>query len=140
MLEDEAKIRSMYDRWSEAVRAKSIDGYIGCLDEKITMRPPGGPTIDGHDAYRQFLKPVFESASYERTTDDDYHIEIFGDFAIVRIRQTIRLTLIGGAVRVESEGALQKTATTSDYLDVLKRQDDGEWKCLVHTWKEVEDG
>lgn len=139
MGEDEIKIRKMYDRWSQAVRSQSIDGYISCLDDNIVMRPPGGPDIVGLDGYRAFLKPVFESATYERTTDDDYHIEIFGDFAIVRIRQTIHLTFIGEAKTVASEGAIQKHVTTSDYLDVLKRQDDGTWKCLLHTWQEVED-
>lgn len=138
MKDDEVKIRAMFERWSTAVKSENIEGYISCLDKKITMRPPGGPTIDGHDNYRQFLKPVFESAIYTRSTDDDYHIEVFGDFAISRIRQTIHLEFKGDTTAVASAGAIQKNTTTSDYMDILKRQEDGEWKCLVHTWQVVE--
>jgi len=136
--DDEAKIRALHARWGEAVQAKSIDGYVSCLDEKITMRPPGGPTIDGRDNYRAFLKPVFEAASYSGSSDGDYDIEIFGDFAISRIRRTIHLKFNEGATSVASAGAIQTTTTTSDYMDILKRQDDGDWKCLVHTWQVVE--
>lgn len=139
MHEDEKKIRELHERWGTAVRASSIEGYIDCLDEKITMRPPGGPTIDGHENYRKFLGPVFEAATYKGEMHGDYDIEIFGDFAISRNRQTVYVTFKDGATNIASEGALQNTVNTSDYMDILKRQDNGEWKCLVHTWQAVTD-
>lgn len=139
MNDDETQIRNMYERWADAVRSNDIEAYIACLDKKITMRPLGGPTIDGHDGYREFLKPVFSSAKYDSDGDGEHQIEIFGDFAIVRVRHTIHLKFEGSATSIQSEGALQKEVNISDYLDVLKRQDDGNWKVLVHTWMEVED-
>ena len=109
-------------------------GYINSLDKNITLIPPGGPIISGAENYREFLGPVFESATY-KIQDGEYDIEVIGDIAIVRSRQTVYLTFKDNANKIQSDGALQDKITTSDYLDILKRQEDGSWKCLVHTWQ-----
>jgi len=133
---DVKDIKLLYENWHRAVESDDIDGYINSLDKNITLIPPGGPIISGLENYRVFLGPVFKSASY-KIKAGDYDIEIVGDIAIVRSRQTVYLTFKNNENKIESEGALQNNITTSDYLDVLKRQDNGSWKCLVHSWQEV---
>ena len=131
---DSQLIKELYETWHNAVESSNIDGYINSLDKNITLSPPGGPVISGAENYREFLGPVFESATY-KIQDGDYDIEVIGDIAIVRSRQTVYLTFKDNANKIQSEGALQDNITTSDYLDILKRQEDGSWKCLVHTWQ-----
>ena len=133
---DNSLIKKLYETWHEAVESSNIDGYINSLDKNITLIPPGGPVISGAENYREFLGPVFESATY-KIKDGEYNIEVIGDIAIVRSRQTVYLTFKDNANKIQSDGALQDNITTSDYLDVLKRQEDGSWKCLVHTWQLV---
>ena len=133
---DNSLIKKLYETWHEAVESSNIDGYINSLDKNITLIPPGGPVISGVENYREFLGPVFESATY-KIQDGEYNIEVIGDIAIVRSRQTVYLTFKDNANQIQSEGALQDNITTSDYLDILKRQEDGSWKCLVHTWQLV---
>ena len=133
---DNSLIKKLYETWHEAVESSNIDGYINSLDKNITLIPPGGPVISGAENYRNFLGPVFESATY-KINDGEYNIEVIGDIAIVRSRQTVYLTFKDNANKIQSDGALQDNITTSDYLDVLKRQEDGSWKCLVHTWQLV---
>ena len=133
---DNSLIKKLYETWHEAVESSNIDGYINSLDKNITLIPPGGPVISGAENYREFLGPVFESATY-KIQDGEYDIEVIGDIAIVRSRQTVYLTFKDNANQIQSEGALQDNITTSDYLDILKRQEDGSWKCLVHTWQSV---
>ena len=133
---DNSLIKKLYETWHEAVESSNIDGYINSLDKNITLIPPGGPIISGAENYREFLGPVFESATY-KIQDGKYDIEVIGDIAIVRSRQTVYLTFKDNANKIQSDGALQDNITTSDYLDVLKRQEDGSWKCLVHTWQLV---
>jgi len=133
---DNSLIKKLYETWHEAVESSNIDGYINSLDKNITLIPPGGPVISGAENYRDFLGPVFESATY-KIKDGEYNIEVIGDIAIVRSRQTVYLTFKDNANKIQSDGALQDNITTSDYLDVLKRQEDGSWKCLVHTWQLV---
>jgi len=133
---DNSLIKKLYETWHEAVESSNINGYINSLDKNITLIPPGGPVISGAENYREFLGPVFESATY-KIQDGEYDIEVIGDIAIVRSRQTVYLTFKDNANKIQSDGALQDNITTSDYLDVLKRQEDGSWKCLVHTWQLV---
>jgi len=132
--QDNLSIKKLYETWHRAVESSNIDGYINSLDKNITLIPPGGPIISGLENYREFLGPVFKSATY-KIEDGEYDIEVIGDIAIVRSRQTVYLTFKDNANQIQSEGALQDNITTSDYLDILKRQEDGSWKCLVHTWQ-----
>ena len=134
--DNNASIKKLYETWHSAVESSNIDGYINSLDKNITLIPPGGPVISGAENYREFLGPVFKSATY-KIKDGEYDIEVIGDIAIVRSRQTVYLTFKDNANQIQSEGALQDNITTSDYLDILKRQEDGSWKCLVHTWQLV---
>ena len=134
--QDNSSIKKLYETWHRAVESSNIDGYINSLDKNITLIPPGGPIISGVENYREFLGPVFKSATY-KIQDGEYDIEVIGDIAIVRSRQTVYLTFKDNANQIQSEGALQDNITTSDYLDILKRQEDGSWKCLVHTWQLV---
>ncbi len=60
-----------------------------------------------------------------------------GDLAIVRKRTVVYLTFKEGVENISSGGALQENVTDSNYLDILHRQDDGSWKCLVHSWKVI---
>ena len=115
---DNSLIKKLYETWHEAVESSNIDGYINSLDKNITLIPPGGPVISGAENYREFLGPVFESATY-KIQDGEYDIEVIGDIAIVRSRQTVYLTFKANANKIQSDGALQDNITTSDYLDVL---------------------
>ena len=113
-----------------------IDGYINSLDQNISLIPPLGPVVTGVDNYRSFLKPIFKSTSY-KIEAGEYDIEIRGDIAIVKNRTKVHLTYKNNNNDILPEGALNKNITTSDYLDILKRQENGSWKCLVHSWQEV---
>tara|TARA_B100001245_G_C22851891_1_gene409519 strand:- start:341 stop:850 length:510 start_codon:yes stop_codon:yes gene_type:complete len=133
---DLIKIEELYKNWNSAVEASNIDGYIASLDKNITLLPPGGPILNGKENYKKFLGPVFESATY-RLEEKGSNIEIVGDLAIVRKRTIVYLTFKEGVEKVSSGGALQENITDSNYFDILRRQDDGSWKCLVHSWKVI---
>ena len=63
--------------------------------------------------------------------------EIFGDIAIIHSHLTVNLTFKDGASSIASEGAIQDNVSEGKYLDVLRKQEDGSWKCLVHTWEQI---
>lgn len=129
---DVAAIEAMYAKWRTAVETGHIPGYLASLDDNITMIPPGGPDVEGVDAYEEFLGPVFTVASYRIETVSPAKIEVHGDWALARYRYVIRLTMKDeGEV---AEGALTAPANDSKYFDVLKRQADGSWKTYIHTW------
>ena len=130
------EIKTLYKNWHNAVMSGDIDGYINSLDQNISLIPPEGPVVSGVDNYRNFLKPVFRTTSYVIEAGE-YDIEIIGDIAIVKNRTKVYLTYKDSDNNILPKGALNKNITISDYLDILKRQDSGSWKCLVHSWQEV---
>ena len=134
---DKMKINNLYDDWYIAVETSDIQGYVDSLDENIVLIPPGGPVITGKENYRTFLSPVFDVASYEIDQKTPKNIKFYGDIATVEYNYVVYITFIGDAKSVPSEGALQDTVSDSIYFDVLKRQEDGSWKCLVHTWQQI---
>ena len=134
---DKMKINNLYDDWYIAVETSDIQGYVNSLDENIVLIPPGGPVITGKENYRTFLGPVFDVASYEIDQKTPKNIKFYGDIATVEYNYVVYITFIGDAKSVPSEGALQDTVSDSIYFDVLKRQEDGSWKCLVHTWQQI---
>ena len=134
---DKMKINNLYDDWYIAVETSDIQGYVDSLDENIVLIPPGGPVITGKENYRTFLGPVFDVASYEIDQKTPKNIKFFGDIATVEYNYIVYITFTGDAKSVPSEGALQDTVSDSIYFDVLKRQEDGSWKCLVHTWQQI---
>ena len=134
---DKMKINNLYDDWYIAVETSDIQGYVDSLDENIVLIPPGGPVITGKENYRTFLGPVFDVASYEIDQKTPKNIKFYGDIATVEYNYVVYITFIGDAKSVPSEGSLQDTVSDSIYFDVLKRQEDGSWKCLVHTWQQI---
>ena len=134
---DKMKINNLYDDWYIAVETSDIQGYVDSLDENIVLIPPGGPVITGKENYRTFLGPVFDVASYVIDQKTPKNIKFYGDIATVEYNYVVYITFIGDAKSVPSEGALQDTVSDSIYFDVLKRQEDGSWKCLVHTWQQI---
>jgi uncharacterized protein (TIGR02246 family) len=71
MPEDEAQIRTLIERWAEAVHGADIEGVVADHADDIVMFdvPPPYDGVRGIDAYRETWPPFFEwqlrGASFE---------------------------------------------------------------------------
>ncbi|MGH2986655.1 MAG: YybH family protein [Solirubrobacterales bacterium] len=71
MPDDEAQIRTLIERWAEAVHRGDIDGVLADHADDIVMFdvPPPYDGVRGIDAYREIWPPFFEwqlrGASFE---------------------------------------------------------------------------
>jgi len=133
---DRDAIVTLYKAWNEAVENGNREGYLALLDQEIRMTPPGAPDIVGKNAYAEFLIPVFDSASYTITPVSDYDIEVLDDIALARYDYIVGVTLNEGVEGVEQAGALNQQESNLKYSDVLRRQPDGSWRVLRHTWND----
>lgn len=132
--DDHEEILALYQGWIRAVEGSDIDGYVGGLHPDVSLRPPGVPGLDGRGNYREFLGPVFETARYEITIDTPHSITMMGDAAVVEYDYTIRRIVDASADADLPEGALQGDSTTSHYIDVVAKDDNGAWKIRLHSW------
>ena len=136
-LEDLSAIRGLYSEWSKAVESGNRQKYVDLLDENIVLIAPGASDIVGKENYANFLAPVFDNATYKIEPLGGHDIELLGDYALVRYDYIIRVTIKQGVTAIKgSEAALTEMKNNSKYLDVLKRQETGEWKVFRHMWNE----
>ncbi|MEP1470439.1 MAG: DUF4440 domain-containing protein [Halieaceae bacterium] len=133
---DVQEIVALYKAWIVAVETGDRQGYLAHLDQDIRMTPPGAADVISKDNYAEFLIPVFDSASYKITPVADYDIEILGDIAVARYDYIVSVFLKEGVDGVEQAGALNQQESNLKYSDVLRRNADGSWKVLRHTWND----
>jgi len=134
--QDVAEIVALYKAWIVAVETGDRQGYLAQLDPDVRMTPPGAPDVISKDSYAEFLIPVFDSASYTITPVSDYEIEILGDIAVARYDYIVSVLLNDGVEGVAQAGALNQQESNLKYSDVLRRQADGRWKVLRHSWND----
>lgn len=122
-----------YADWRAAVERSDIPSYLTFLHDDIRLMPPGAPVIEGAANYGEFLRPVFEAATYKFEVDAMPAITVVGDFAFVEYTYTVLLTLKDAEAGITQPGALTSNRSTSRYFDVLRRTPAG-WRLWRHTW------
>jgi len=130
---DVKAIESLYADWRTAVESSDIPGYVAGLHKHVRMLPPNAPAVQDASSYADFLKPVFEAATYKIEVESYPNITVTGDTAVAEYVYTIVLNLKDPDSGVTEPGALTANRTTSRYFDVLKKTDAG-WRVWRHTW------
>ncbi len=134
---DKSDILELYGKWAAAVEEGDRQQYVDILDENVVLIAPGAGDIVGKADYATFLFPVFENATYKIEPVGSFDIELLSDFAMVRYDYIVHVTMKEGFDNItNSDAALTKMTNNSKYLDVLKRQDSGDWKVFRHMWNE----
>ena len=82
-----------------------------------------------------FLVPVFDLATYEIEVDQLQLLDVVGDTATAEYVYTITLNRKNPEVGVTEPGALTGDVTTARYFDVLRKNDEGQWKVWRHSWQ-----
>ena len=133
--EDVAAIETLYASWRKAVETGDIPGYVAVLHPDVRLLPPDAEAIVGAANYGKFLGPVFEAADYTIEVVRPAVIEVLGDVAISEYDYVIHLKLKDANKGVQQAGALTAERTSARYLDVLRRQPNGQWAVYRHAWQ-----
>ena len=137
--QDIKSIEKLYADWRVAVEQADIPAYVASLATDVRLLPPGAEPIIGSAGYGKFLEPVFASATYKIEVNQYPLIEVAGDFAVVEYIYTIHLSLKDPDSAINEPGALTASRTRARYFDVLRKQDDGQWRIWRHTWQQFSD-
>jgi len=132
---DVAAIDGLYADWRKAVEGADIDGYVAMLDADVRLLPPDAEAIVGAENYRQFLGPVFAGANYRIEVERSPVVEIHGDTALAEYDYVIHLTLKNQNQGIQQAGALTAARTAARYIDVLRRNSEGQWRVYRHAWQ-----
>ena len=117
---DRAAIKHGEDEWVRLTNAKDFTGAARAYwTADASLLPPNGPAVSGHDGIATWLKnfPPFSGFTLEQVT-----VEGRGDFAYVRGKYTLNVTMPGAAA---------PTADVGKHITIWKKQPDGSWKAAA---------
>lgn len=120
------QIKENLKNWVENSERGDVDNYFSfTTNDFIFLGGPGMKPVSNKDSLRSLLDTFFSNNTFSVPNWTTHEIEIRDDLAIHRY---------SGIVNIKS-----KTDTTSVdldriYLDVLKKNQKGEWKVYLHSF------
>ena len=121
----ENALKKLDAEWAEAAHAKDVDKTVSYYAENAVVMPPNSPALTTKEAIRKGWKDMIESPglslSWQATKVE---VASSGDLAYVSGTYEDTTTGAGG----------KKTTEKGKYLEVLKKQADGSWKCVADMW------
>ena len=107
-----------------AQNAGDIDGCLSCWSDEGVLMPPNEPSVIGKEALRTWYREAFDQVSIEAKFEYE-QAEEAGGWIFARGNYSATITPKAGGDPVYDKGKV---------LEVIKRGDDGSWKCACHMW------
>jgi uncharacterized protein (TIGR02246 family) len=128
MNNDEIAIRKLYSENVAAQNACDISSLSHFYEKDAIQLPPDLPALIGWESIESSLRNEFKGISIESTTKV-LEITISSNWAYARGTYRTIITPLGGSKQTELKG---------NWLDILRRQQDGSWKIARSTWTNKE--
>jgi uncharacterized protein (TIGR02246 family) len=118
---DEAAIRQIIERWSDAAENKDVNSFVSFYAPDGTVMPPNAPPAPGPDAIRQVFTDLFALPGLQITfATDKVEVARSGDLAYD----------IGWYELTVNDEQGNPSTTRGKYVVVWKKQTDGSWKVI----------
>ena len=130
-------INTMYADLRLAVETGDLSRYSKYLHADASLRPPGADGINGKENYLSLMAMAFASANHQITIKKRPKVIVLGDIALVEYVYTILRSTIDPTISL-TEGSFTQQVTTADYLDVLIRDNEGNWRIRLHKWSVID--
>lgn len=124
---DTEAIKAWFDQYTSIIRAGDVDSLLSLYVENIVILPPNGSTVEGQDAFRQFIMGWFGEYFAEENLRIQ-EIMIFGKNALARGSHNYRNIHKESGVTKEGKGT---------FINLFELQSDGTWKCTHNMWTSV---
>lgn len=119
---DEATLKNLDAEWSKAAGAKDVDKTASYYTDDALVLPPNMPAIHGKQGARAMWQAMFG-------------VPGFGGgwkVAKVEVAHSGDLAYVTGTYELSETDANGKPSSDKGkYLEVWKKQSDGNWKCIV---------
>ena len=119
---EEGKIRQLRQQFVAAINAGDAERAMAVLAADAVILVENAEAVEGREAIRKTTKRVFEHAGTHKLTMETTRLERSGRLAYELGRYTM--------VRQRADGTT--TSEQGKYVDVWRRDGDGEWRIVVH--------
>jgi len=119
---DEATLKNLDAEWSKAAGAMDLDKTASYYSDDALVLPPNMPTIQGKQGARAMWQDMFSVLGFG------------GGWKVskVEVARSGDLAYVTGTYELTETGPTGKPRTDKGkYLEVWKKQADGNWKCIV---------
>jgi ketosteroid isomerase-like protein len=119
---DEATLRNLDAEWSKAAGAKDVDKTVSYYSADAMVLPPNSPVLADKEMISAMWKAMLTAPGFAggwKTTKVD--VAHSGDLAYV----------IGNYEMTENDADKKPRTDKGKYLEVWKKQADGNWKCVA---------
>lgn len=124
--DDIRAIEEMSAARADAFNQGNAAGISIYFTEDGILMAPGSPALTGREAVERYYQQIFDQ--YVTELDSYYEeVKISGDFAFGRGIAEVTLTPHNGG---------EKIISTSKYVNILHRQEDGSWLTTHDIWNE----
>jgi ketosteroid isomerase-like protein len=122
---DEAALRKLDDEWSKAAGAKDIEKTVSFYSADAIVLVPNSPLLKTKEQIRTLWTGMFSIPGFSGGwKPEKIEIARSGDLAYISGRYEIN--------EVDPSG--RPLTDTGNYLEIWRKQSDGNWKCVVDTF------
>lgn len=120
---DEAALRKLDDEWSKAAgSSRDVEKTVSYYSDDALVMPPNIPTLTGKEPIRALWKSMLGSPSFSGGWQaTKVEVARSGDMAYVS----------GNYEFKESDAGGKPITDKGKYLEIWKKQADGNWKCVA---------
>ena len=119
---DEATLRKLDDEWSKAAGSRDVEKTISYYSDDAVAMPPNIPTLTGKEPIRTLWKSMLGSPDFSGGWKASK----------VEVAQSGDLAYVSGSYEFNEKDDSGKPITDKGkYLEVWKKQADGNWKCVA---------
>jgi len=116
-------VRTSFQEWRKAAESGDAEAYVSFLTEDAVVVSPGQAELSGKPAILASVREFVARNSLSFADWRSQEVVVFGDAALHRYTIVTTLHPRGGGNRVAQE---------QRYLDVLRRESDGQWRVSHH--------
>ena len=121
----ESTLRDFDARWSEAAGARDVEKTVSFYSNDALILPPNAVAAQTKEAIRAAWKEMLETPG----------LSISWKATKVEVAKSGELAYISGTYEIQMKDAAGKPANDrGKYLEIMKKQTDGSWKCTVDIW------
>lgn len=122
---DEATLRRLDDEWSKAAGAKDIEKTVSFYSDDAIVLVPNSPLLKTKEQIRTLWTGMFSIPGFGGSwKPEKIEIAKSGDLAYITGRYEIN----------EADPSGKPLTDNGNYLEIWRKQSDGNWKCVVDTF------